>query len=133
MDKTELLRRTRIFAIKVFKLANRLPKSEASKVIVYQLLKAASSVAANYRAVNRAKSRLDFANKLKIVLEEADESNFWLTFISDVELLNPEDDELKFLVAESEEFVAIFTSSVKTSESRIDRSNQKSKIINLKS
>ena len=65
----------------------RLPKSEAAKVITYQLLKSSSSVGANYRASNRATSKADFINKIKIVLEEADESNFWLTFISDVELL----------------------------------------------
>jgi four helix bundle protein len=81
MDKRELLDRTRQFAILVFRLADRLPKSDSSKVILYQLLKASSSVAANYRAVNRAKSKADFANKIKIVLEEADESNFWLTFL----------------------------------------------------
>jgi four helix bundle protein len=78
------------------------------------LLKAASSVAANYRAVNRAKSGSDFSNKLKIVLEEADESNFWLTFIADIGLLKNNNEELKALIKESDEFVAIFTASVKT-------------------
>ncbi len=114
MDKIELQRRTREFAIRVFKLMNRLPYSQASKVITYQLLKSASSVAANYRAVNRAKSDDDFTNKLKIVLEEADESNFWLTFISDTELLKQSDNELLFLIKESDEFIAIFTASTKT-------------------
>ena len=98
MKNQELLRRTRQFAIKVFKLVDRLPKTEASKVIIYQLLKAASSVAANYRAVNRAKSQSDFKNKLKIVLEEADESNFWLTFIGDLDLLKQDDQDLQFLI-----------------------------------
>jgi four helix bundle protein len=114
MDKKELLDRTRQFAILVFRLADRLPKSEASKVILNQLLKASSSVAANYRAVNRAKSKADFANKIKIVLEEADESNFWLTFIADLEILNSDDSELVFLIKESNEFVAILTASLKT-------------------
>jgi four helix bundle protein len=113
MDKKELLDRTRQFAIRVFKLVEKLPKSEASKVITYQLLKASSSVAANYRAVNKAKSKADFVNKIKIVLEESDESNFWLTFIIDVELLKP-DEEINFLIKESDEFVAIFTASLKT-------------------
>ena len=72
MDKHELLERTRQFAIKVFKLINLLPKSESTKVITYQLLKSPSSVAANYRAVNRAKSKADFINKIKVVLEEAE-------------------------------------------------------------
>lgn len=114
MDKSELLNRTRQFAIRVFKLLERLPKAEAAKVVTYQLLKSSSSVAANYRSVNRAKSKNDFSNKIKIVLEEADESNFWLTFISDVELLKSNDEELNFLVKESDEFVAILTASLKT-------------------
>jgi four helix bundle protein len=114
MDKAELQKRTREFAKRVFKLSERFPYSQASKVITYQLLKAASSVAANYRAVNRAKSKDDFSNKLKIVLEEADESNFWLTFITDIELINASDPELSFLIKESDEFVAIFTASTKT-------------------
>lgn len=121
MDKNELLRRTKEFAIRVFKLVERLPKTEAAKVVTYQLLKSASSVAANYRAVNRAKSTSDFSNKIKIVLEEADESNFWLTFIADVDLLKLED-ELKFLIKESDEFVAIFTASLKTLNSKSSKS-----------
>ena len=71
-------------------------------------------MAANYRAVNRAKSDKDFKNKLKVVLEEADESHFWLTFIGDVRLVKEDDCELVFLIQESNEFVAIFTASVKT-------------------
>lgn len=113
MDKKQLIERTREFAIRVFKLVEKLPKTEASKIVTFQLLKSASSVAANYRAVNRAKSRKDFGNKLKIVLEESDESNFWLTFIIDVDLLS-KDAEIEFLIKESEEFTAIFTASVKT-------------------
>lgn len=114
MDKIQLQKRTREFAKRVFKLTDRLPYTQASKVITYQLLKSASSVAANYRAVNRAKSDDDFTNKLKIVLEEADESNFWLTFISDVELLKQDDGELLFLIKESDEFIAIITAATKT-------------------
>src|SRR5688572_15228069 len=122
MDKAELLRRTRQFAIRVFKLIESFPKSEGGKVVTYQLLKAASSVAANYRAVNRAKSKSDFNNKLKIVLEEADESNFWLTFIADIGLLKSNNEELNFLIKESDEFIAIFTASVKTSSKTITQS-----------
>ncbi len=125
MDKTELLYRTKKFAVSVFKLVNQLPKSKAADVVSYQLLKSASSVAANYRAVNRAKSKADFANKISIVLEEADESNFWLAFLSEVGIMKSENKELNFLINESEEFIAIFTASLKTLN--------KSKILNLKS
>jgi four helix bundle protein len=114
MDKFELMARTKQFAVRVFKLMDRLPKSEAAKVVTYQLLKSSSSVAANYRAANRGKSDADFINKIKIVLEEADESYFWLTFLSDVELLKKDDKELELLVKESNELTAIFTASLKT-------------------
>jgi four helix bundle protein len=114
MDKHELISRTRKFAIQVFKLVERLPKSEAAKVVAYQLLRSSSSVAANYRAANRAKSKADFLNKIKIVLEEADESNFWIVFIGDVELLEKEDKELNLLIKELDELTAIFTASLKT-------------------
>ena len=119
MDKNELLRRTRDFAIRVFKLLEQIPKSEASKVVTYQLLKSSSSVAANYRAVNRAKSKADFGNKIKIVLEEADESNFWLSFLADIDLVKRDDKELSFLIEESDEFIAIFTASLKTLTKKI--------------
>ncbi|MEQ8359406.1 MAG: four helix bundle protein [Cytophagales bacterium] len=123
MDKHELTRRTREFARRVFKLLDRLPKGQASQVITYQLMKSSSSVAANYRAVNRAKSSIDFRNKIKIVLEEADESNFWLTFIADLELLSSEDKELDLLTKESDELTAIFAASLKT----LNNQNLKSK------
>lgn len=113
MDKKDLIERKRKFAISVFKLLDHFPKSKSTDVISYQLLRSASSTAANYRASTRAKSRTDFANKTKIVLEEADESNFWLTFIKDLEILK-ENKELDLLIRESDELTAIFTKSVKT-------------------
>jgi four helix bundle protein len=115
MDKFELLKRTRQFAIHVFKLVDSFPKSKAADVVAFQLLKSSSSVAANYRAVLKAKSNLDFVNKLKIVLEEADESNFWLTFIVDIELMQQKNKlNLDDLIKESDEFVAILTKSIIT-------------------
>ncbi len=115
MDKQEILSRTRQFAINVFKLVDLFPKSKASDVIAYQLLKSSSSVAANYRSVLRAKSRIDFINKLKIVLEEADESNFWLTFLLDVQLMESKYlKNIELLIKESDEFVAMFTKSIIT-------------------
>ncbi len=73
MDKVQLQNRTKSFAVRVFKMVEKLPKSKGTEIIAYQLIKASSSVAANYRAVCRAKSKADFINKLKIVEEEADE------------------------------------------------------------
>jgi four helix bundle protein len=114
MNKEELAKRTRRFAVGVFKLTTRFPKSEGARVVIYQLLKAASSVAANYRAVLRAKSKADFIHKLRVVLEEADESNFWLTFLTEIELIKIDDKELSVLIKESTELIAIFTASLNT-------------------
>jgi four helix bundle protein len=117
MNKNELLQRTQHFAVGVFRMVEKLPAIPASKVVSYQLLKSNSSVAANYRAVNRAKSDADFCNKLKVVLEEADESNFWLMFIKDINLL-PENADLDTLIKESGELTAIFATSVRTTSEK---------------
>ena len=116
MDKFELMERTRQFAIRVYKLVNKFPKTQGTKVISYQLLKSSSSEAANYRAACRGKSRADFINKMKIVEEEADESLFWLQFLKDVKLIK-NDSELDTLIKEADELVAIFTKSLKTLKS----------------
>ena len=107
-------------------MAEKLPKSKGAEVITYQLIKASSSVAANYRAVCRAKSKADFINKLKIVEEESDESLFWLEFIVDLELIHNK--LLKDLIKESNELVSIFVAALKTS-----KTNYKSQITNRKS
>lgn len=114
MDRVELPDRTRDFAVRVFRLLDRVPDTQASSIIVNQLLRSASSVAANYRAVNRAKSRADFGNKLKIVLEEVDECNFWLGFGKDVTVLDARSDELGALIKESDELTSIFAAAVRT-------------------
>ena len=116
MDKFELMERTRKFAVDVYKLVNRFPKTQGAKVISYQLLKSSSSEAANYRAACRGKSTADFINKMKIVEEESDESLFWLQFIKDVELVK-DNSELEALIKEANELVAIFTKSLKTLKS----------------
>ncbi len=126
MDKIQLKNRTKNFAVRVFTMVEKLPRSKGAEVITYQLLKASSSVAANYRAVCRAKSKADFINKLKIVEEESDESLFWLEFIEDLELIQKK--LLKDLIKEANELVSIFTAALKTS-----KSNNKYKIPNRKS
>ena len=95
-------------------MVEKLPKSKGTEVIAYQPIKASSSVAANYRAVCRTKSKADFINKLKIVEEESDESLFWLEFIEDLELIKKT--LLKDLIKEADELVSIFTASLKTSK-----------------
>lgn len=82
-----LLARTKQFAIDVWYLCSKLPNNREFNNYVNQLLRCSSSVAANYRASQRAKSTADFINKLKIVEEEADESHFFLELISEVNRL----------------------------------------------
>lgn len=117
MNKEELKDRTKKFAVRVFKFIMTLEHNKASDIISYQLLKASSSVAANYRAACRGKSGADFLNKLKVVDEEADESLFWLEFIKDVEL-NCDLGELKYLSKEADELVSIFSAAIRTIKSR---------------
>lgn len=88
MNKEELKKRTKEFAVRVFKLLIKLERSRAVDVVSYQLLKSSSSVAANYRAACRGKSSADFLNKLKVVDEEADESLFWI-LNPNSQILNP--------------------------------------------
>jgi len=116
MDKVQLQSRTKNFALRVFKMVERLPKSRGVEVIIYQLIKASTSVAANYRAACRAKSRADFINKLKIVEEESDESLFWLEFIAELNLMDNK--LLENLLKEANELVAIFTAAIKTSKNK---------------
>ena len=78
MDKLELKQRTKKFAIRIVRLVQSLPKTNIANVIGNQLLRAGTAVGANYRAACRARSKIEFIAKLGIVVEEADESCFWL-------------------------------------------------------
>jgi four helix bundle protein len=114
MDKQELALRTQQFAVRVFRLVEALPETRAAIVVINQILRCSSSVAANYRAALRAKSKADFLYKLKIVPEEVDESEFWLTFVSETGMLPINHIELNRLHKEAGELTAIFNASVKT-------------------
>lgn len=88
MKENDLKKRTQEFAHRCVKLSLALPKTDLGNHIRKQLIKCSSSVASNYRAVCIAQSRADFVSKLSIVIEEADESCFWMEFIIEEELLN---------------------------------------------
>ncbi len=81
MDSDTLKRRTQQFALRVVRAVEALPNGRASNVIGNQLLRSATSVAANYRAACRAKSAADFVSKMGTVEEEADESMFWMELL----------------------------------------------------
>ncbi len=130
MTSEELKRRTKTFAVRVIKLVDALPRGLAGQVIGRQLLRAATSVGANYRAACRAQSRAEFAAKLSIVLEEADECLYWLELISETNLVKPE--LLKDLTKEANELVAIMLASRKTAKTDIVFANRQSAIENRK-
>ena len=124
--------RTKKFALRILDLADALPHTRSGNVIAGQIVRSGTSVAANYRALCRAKSRADFINKTSIVEEEADESCFWLELLIDRSLLAPS--RVQPLLKEANELTAIFVASRKTAVSRPARrgpiENRKSKIEN---
>jgi len=108
--------RTKEFAIKVIRFVSGLPKNKGADVMGYQLLKAGTSVGANYREANRAESRNDFIHKIGIVEKEASESEYWLELFEETKIGDSE--QRKCLLKESGELLAIFTSIGKTTKSR---------------
>jgi four helix bundle protein len=111
--KTEEMKdRTKQFAIRIVKLFRSLPRSEEARVIGRQLLRSGTSVGANYRAVCRARSRKEFVAKVGVVLEEADETVFWLELLVACELVAAR--RLAALIREAEELMAIFAASHRT-------------------
>lgn len=85
MNNSELKNRTKRFAVSVVKMAESLPNRQVGWTVSGQIMRSATSVAANYRAVNRAKSDRDFISKMETVIEESDETLFWLGFIEELE------------------------------------------------
>lgn len=89
MGNADLRQRTKSFALRVIKLVNALPNSLAGRKIGDQLLRAGTSVGANYRAACRGRSKREFVAKVGVVEEEVDESAFWMELIMEAELLKP--------------------------------------------
>jgi len=109
MDEDELKKRTKRFGLRIIKLVNALPRTIAGRAIGGQLVRAGTSVGANYRAACRSRSRAEFIARLGVVEEEADESGFWLETIVESELMKPK--LIEPLMKEASELVAIMTSS----------------------
>ena len=116
MNKHELSRRTRAFAVRILKMVDHLPNSAGGRAIAGQAARSGSSVAANYRATLRARSDADFRNKIGVVLEEADETLLWLEMIVEADMLPAK--KLEGLMKESEELVKIFAATLRTVKSR---------------
>ncbi len=101
--------RTKKFALRVLRLYRSLPHTEGARILGRQILRSGTSIGANYRAACRGRSRAEFAAKLGIVLEEADETVFWLELIQDASIVPKEK-----LGALTKELVAIIVASLRT-------------------
>ncbi len=121
MDSSELCARTRAFALRIIKLMQAVPHTPVGEVIGKQILRSATSVGANYRAACRAQTKSVFVAKMSIVIEEADETIYWLELIRDAELVKPE--QLSDLIDEAEQIVKIMVTARQTAQHRrIERS-----------
>ncbi len=116
MDKEELERRTKAFALRVIRFVASLPKNKVNDMMGYQLVKAGTSIGANYREANRAESRNDFIHKISLVEKEAAESQYWLELFDEDKIGDAE--ERQWLLHESGELLAIFTSIGKSSKAQ---------------
>jgi four helix bundle protein len=108
----ELRQRTKDFAVRIVRLYKSLPYRSDAQVLGKQLLRCGTSVAANYRGACRARSRAEWISKIGIVVEEADESVFWLEMLIDCEIVPKE--KLTDLLKEGHELSALFTASQRT-------------------
>ena len=114
IDSEQLKDRTKKLAINIIRLTDTLPKSDSTTILNRQIIRSATSVAANYRAACRARSKADFVNKLGIVEEEADETLFWIDMF--IESGKVKKENIINLYKEADEIVAIFSASHKTAK-----------------
>ncbi len=114
MSGENLVFRTKAFAINCVNIAEKLKDSYLSRHIKGQLIRCSTSVAANYRATRLAQSKAAFIAKLSIVIEEADESEFWLDFALEFNLFKKE--EINSIMKEAHELTSIFIASRKTAQ-----------------
>jgi four helix bundle protein len=112
----ELKNRTKSFAIRIVKLFRSLPRTEEARVIGKQMLRSSTSIAANYRAVCRARSKAEFIAKVGVVVEESDETVLWLELLVDTDIV-PQN-RMARLLQEANELLAIFAASQYTARTK---------------
>jgi four helix bundle protein len=117
MNSSELKNRTKQFALRTLKLVTAMPNTIAGRAIANQIVRSGTSVAANYRASCRARSRTEFVAKIGVVLEEADETLLWLELIHEAKLLPGK--RIAPLLLEANELVAIMVTSRKSAASNL--------------
>lgn len=119
MNPNELKTRTKQFGLRVIHLVEVLPDQPSANVIGRQLLRSGTSVGANYRAACRARSKADFASKVSIAIEEADESLYWMELLIEAGIVAEE--RMSQLLQEANELVAILTASVITVRANLQK------------
>lgn len=119
MNSKDLQQRSKQFALAIIKIAQSLPNNRVGWTFTDQIVRSSTSVAANYRAVCRARSDKEFISKMGIVIEEADETLFWLEMIEESNLIS-EPSEIIKLKKEANELVSIFVASAKTVKQRVN-------------
>jgi four helix bundle protein len=117
MNPTELKNRTKKFALRILKLVSALPNTIAGRAVGNQVVRSGTSVAANYRATCRARSKAEFVAKIGVVLEEVDETLLWLELISESRMLPPK--RVEPLLIEADKLVAIMVTSRKSAFSNL--------------
>ena len=123
MTPDELKTKIKAYALRCVKLVATFPRAAATDIIGKQLIRSATSVAANYRSACSARSHADFINKLGIVEEEADETIFWIDFAADADLVKRK--LVEDLIIEGREILAIVIASQKTAKSRRKQTSRK--------
>jgi four helix bundle protein len=108
----ELRKRTKDFALRIIRMCRTIPSTRETDIIHNQILRSATGMAANYKAVGLARSKAEFISKLGVVVEEADETVFWLELLGDSGIVRAS--RLRELLAEGNQLVAIFLASRKT-------------------
>jgi four helix bundle protein len=115
LDKAEAMKlRTKQFAIRIVGVVRSLPRTREGDVIGKQLLRCGTAVAANYRAVCRSRSHAEFISKMSVVVEEADETVFWMELLADTGVVPSE--KLSLLLTEANELLAICAASLRTAK-----------------
>ena len=109
MTSAELRERTKRFAIEIIRFSSSLPRTDERRLIKRQIVRAGTAVGANYRAVCRSRSRRDFIAKLGVVIEETDETSYWLEILVDAELVRAS--AAQALRSEADELTRIFVTS----------------------
>jgi four helix bundle protein len=120
MIERDLKKRTKRFALDIIRFIEAVPKDDTSRILARQLLRAGTSVGANYRSACRAKSNADFIHKMGTVEEEADESGYWLELFREAGKLA--DERTAALLQEANELVAITVASTSTARTSGGRS-----------